>query len=201
MWGFAREPGCGQGLAGEPLADVRVLGVALREHLHGHGAAERRVGRPEDLAHAARPIGCAPRVPLRQWLRADRTGRGYRRKEERQKPPTTAKYALLAWIFRCVAHSLSSPSPAALAVAAARRGRGLGLQRHLFHRSRRLRRPLPLQRPRLGPRRRDEPVGRVRLRAARRDVRADPRPLLPGHDARAGERLEIRVLLADGRRS
>ena len=40
------------------------------------------------------------------------------------------------------------------------------------------------QRPRLGPRRRDEPVGRVRLREARRHLRQDPGPLLPRHDAR-----------------
>ena len=35
------------------------------------------------------------------------------------------------------------------------------------------------QRSRLGPRARDEPVGRVRLRAARLDLRPDPRALLP----------------------
>ena len=44
------------------------------------------------------------------------------------------------------------------------------------------------QRPRLGARRRHEPVGRLRLRAARLDVRPDPRPLLPRHDARARRR-------------
>ena len=44
------------------------------------------------------------------------------------------------------------------------------------------------QRPRLGPRRRDEPVGRLRLRQARRHLRQDPRPLLPGDDARPARR-------------
>ena len=71
-------------------------------------------------------------------------------------------------------------------------------------------------RPRLGPRRRDDPVGRVRLREARLHLRQDPRPLLPRHDARAragredqgaagrgatgGRRLVARSLHGRGRR-
>ena len=43
------------------------------------------------------------------------------------------------------------------------------------------------RRPRLGPRPRDEPVGRLRLREARLELRADPRALLHGH-ARSGRR-------------
>ena len=39
---------------------------------------------------------------------------------------------------------------------------------------------------RLGPRRRDGPVGCVRLREERLRLRPDPRALLPGHDARPG---------------
>ena len=46
------------------------------------------------------------------------------------------------------------------------------------------------QRPRLGTRPRDEPVGCVRLCEARLDVRRDPGALLPGHDARACAALE-----------
>ena len=61
---IAREPGHGERLAREALAHRRVLGVALRENLHGHGAAERRVRRPEDLAHAAPPDRLGTRVPL-----------------------------------------------------------------------------------------------------------------------------------------
>ena len=38
----------------------------------------------------------------------------------------------------------------------------------------------------MGPWGRDEPVRRLRLRPARRDVPADPRPLLPGNDPPAG---------------
>ena len=44
------------------------------------------------------------------------------------------------------------------------------------------------RRPRLGPRPRDEPVGRLRLREARLELRPHPRPLLHRHHARAGER-------------
>ncbi len=43
---------------------------------------------------------------------------------------------------------------------------------------------LRLRGPRLRARDRDEPVRRARLRAARLHLRADPRPLLPRHDAR-----------------
>ena len=56
---------------------------------------------------------------------------------------------------------------------------------------------LRLFRSRLGSWGRDEPVRRLRLRAARRDLPADPRPLLPGNDPRAGAEHEFRVLLAD----
>ena len=42
---------------------------------------------------------------------------------------------------------------------------------------------LPDRRPRLGARRRDEPVRRARLRAGGLGLRADPRALLPRHDA------------------
>ena len=67
-------------------------------------------------------------------------------------------------------------------------------------------------RPRLGPRRRPEPVGRLRLRAPRLEVPPDPRALLPGHEdeqrrrpprarpAHAGGRVRHRGLRdADGR--
>src|SRR5262245_21508467 len=43
------------------------------------------------------------------------------------------------------------------------------------------------QRPRLGARPRAQPVGRLRLREARLDLRSDPRPLLPRHQPRRGQ--------------
>ena len=57
------------------------------------------------------------------------------------------------------------------------------------------------QRPRLGPRRRHEPVGRLRVRAARHGLRQDPRALLPRHDARPAPVARIRVLLGEGRKA
>ena len=55
-------------------------------------------------------------------------------------------------------------------------------------------RPRPA-RARLGPRPRPEPVGRLRLRAARLDVRPDPRPLLPGTTLGPATVATVRVLL------
>ncbi len=53
------------------------------------------------------------------------------------------------------------------------------------------------ERPGLGPRRRDEPVGRVRPGEAGEDVPADPGALLPGHDGRGTPGQWIRVLLGE----
>ncbi len=54
-------------------------------------------------------------------------------------------------------------------------------------------------RPRLGARRRDEPVGRVRLRASRLGIPADPLPLLPRHDLEEGGRAERPCAARPGR--
>ena len=60
----AGEASHGERLAREALAHRRVLGIALRENLDRYGTAERRVGRPEDLAHTAPSDRLGTRVPL-----------------------------------------------------------------------------------------------------------------------------------------
>jgi hypothetical protein len=60
----ARQPRNGERLTREALTDRRVLGMALVEHLDGHGATERRIGRPEDLPHASVPDRHGARVPV-----------------------------------------------------------------------------------------------------------------------------------------
>ena len=57
------------------------------------------------------------------------------------------------------------------------------------------------QRPRLGTRRRHEPVRRARLRERGLDVRPDPRPLLHRHRARPAPVARVRVLVAEARPS
>ena len=47
------DAGLRAGLAHEALAELRIAGERLGEHLHGDGAIEREVGREVDLAHAA----------------------------------------------------------------------------------------------------------------------------------------------------
>ena len=49
------EAGRGERLSGEPLADTRVLRMAVGEDLDGDDAAQQLVGRAVDLAHAAAP--------------------------------------------------------------------------------------------------------------------------------------------------
>src|SRR5206468_4760566 len=92
----AGEPGDGEGLTREALAHRRVLGMAAVEQLHRHRPAERRVRRPEDLAHASAPDRLGACVPVGQHPSA--YGHRVPVPGARKKSTADREIPLLAWI-------------------------------------------------------------------------------------------------------
>ena len=187
-----REPCDSERLAGEATPDRLVVGEPAGEQLDGDDTAEVGVLGPVDLSHAAAcdqlriPVALG-KSTLAHHDRLPRVPPPETRESSVRRVERFGKEVLDAGLLPLASTAVDHAATAHCPHWTRSRVRGLRARRRprtrAHHAGRRDRDDVPRQRPRLGPRRRDEPVRRPRLRPGGLDARADPRPLL--HRSRA----------------